>query len=465
MIQTIKNAWAVPELRKKILFTVFALLIFRLGAAIPVPYIDNDTLALTLQAQSGTILGLMNAMSGTAFSMATIFALSIQPYINSSIIIQLLTVAIPALERMARDGGEEGRKKIAAITRYTTVAIALLQGFGYYSLIKSYGLINGGDLPAVWVGIVIVLSFTAGSAFLMWLGEQITEFGVGNGISIILFAGIVSRFPRMVSDAYTGVNLWLGVRNGTVTAETYQQAYSSAYATVEEAQAALDRAVLSPWVLPLIFLGTLALIVFIVFIDNSERRLPVQYAKRVVGRKMYGGQSTHIPMKVNMSGVLPIIFAQSIASLPATICAFMGITKESGGFGGGVMRLFDSNGVFYCILYFLLIIGFSYFYSTMQFNPVEVSNNLKKNGGFIPGFRPGKPTTDFITKVLNRITMFGALYLSVIAILPIITGNLIGYSSLAIGGTSIIIVVGVALETTKQIEAQMLMRHYKGFLE
>ncbi len=465
MIQTVKNAWAVPELRKKILFTIFALLIFRLGSAIPVPYIDSDTLALQLQAQSGTILGLMNAMSGSAFSYATIFALSIQPYINSSIIIQLLTVAIPALERMARDGGEEGRKKIAAITRYATVAIGLLQGFGYYTLIKSYGLISGGDLPGVWVGIVIVLSFTAGSAFLMWLGEQITEFGIGNGISIILFAGIVSRFPTMVNDAYRGVSLWSGYRNGTITAETWQQAYPSVYSTVEEAQKGLERSILPPWVIPIIIIGMLALVVFIVFIDNSERRLPVQYAKRVVGRKMYGGQSTHIPMKVNMSGVLPIIFAQSIASLPATICAFMGITKDSEGFGGGLMRVFDSSGVFYCIIYFLLIIGFSYFYSTMQFNPVEVSNNLKKNGGFIPGFRPGKPTADFITRVLNRITMFGALYLSVIAIAPIITGNLIGYNSLAIGGTSIIIVVGVALETTKQMEAQMLMRHYKGFLE
>ena len=465
MLKTIRNAWAVPELRKKILFTVFALLIFRLGSAIPVPYIDSSTLADQLQAQSGTILGLMNAMSGSAFSMATIFALSIQPYINSSIIIQLLTVAIPALEAMARDGGEEGRKKIAAITRYTTVAIGLLQGFGYYTLIKSYGLIKGGDLPTIWVAVVIILSFTAGSAFLMWLGEQITEFGIGNGISIILFAGIVSRFPRMISDAYRGVTLWSGYRNGTINAEAWQQAYPSVYSTVEDAQKGLEQACLAPWMIPLIIIGMLALVVFIVFIDNSERRLPVQYAKRVVGRKMYGGQSTHIPMKVNMSGVMPIIFAQSIASLPATICAFMGITRDSEGFGGGLMRVFDSSGVFYCIIYFLLIIGFSYFYSTMQFNPVEVSNNLKKNGGFIPGFRPGKPTTDFIMKVLNRITMFGALYLSVIAIAPIVTGNIVGYSSLSIGGTSIIIVVGVALETTKQLEAQMLMRHYKGFLE
>ena len=465
MIQTIRNAWAVPELRRKILFTIFALLIFRLGSAIPVPYIDSQALETYLQMQSGTILGLMNAMSGSAFSMATIFALSIQPYINSSIIIQLLTVAIPALERMAKEGGEEGRKKIASITRYTTVAIGLLQGFGYYSLINSYGLVDGGTLNSIWVGVVIVLSFTAGSAFLMWLGEQITEFGIGNGISVILFAGIVSRFPQMIMDSINGVTMWNNVRNGTITAETLAEQNSATFSSVEQAQQYIDSTALAPWIIPVVIIGLLALVVFIVFISNAERRLPVQYAKRVVGRKMYGGQSTHIPMKVNMSGVMPIIFAQSIASLPATIGAFAGWTTSSEGFGGGLMRLFDTTKPFYSILYFLLIVGFSYFYATMQFNPVEVANNLKKNGGFIPGFRPGKPTADFITKVLNKITMFGALYLSVVAILPIITGNLFGYSSLAIGGTSIIIVVGVALETVKQLEAQMLMRHYKGFLE
>ncbi|MCF2662718.1 preprotein translocase subunit SecY [Pseudoflavonifractor phocaeensis] len=461
MIQTIRNAWAVPELRKKILFTIFALLIFRLGSAIPVPYINSQLLSMQLQSQSGTILGLMNAMSGSAFSMATVFALSIQPYINSSIIIQLLTVAIPALERLAKEGGEEGRKKIASITRYTTVAIALLQGFGYYTLIKSYGLIQTGTLPALWVGIVIVLSFTAGSAFLMWLGEQITEFGIGNGISIILFAGIVSRFPRMVTDCIKGVNIWSQVKNGALTAEMIMEQYPTVYKTTEDAQAYIDRMALAPWMIPVILIGMIALVVFIVFISDAERRLPVQYAKRVVGRKMYGGQSTHIPMKVNMSGVMPIIFAQSIASLPATIGAFAGWTTDN----SAMMRLFDTSKPFYSILYFFLIVGFSYFYASMTFNPIEVSNNLKKNGGFIPGFRPGKPTADFITKVLNKITMFGALYLSVVAILPIVTGNIVGYSSLAIGGTSIIIVVGVALETVKQMEAQMLMRHYKGFLE
>ena len=377
-------------------------------------------------------------------------------YINSSIIIQLLTVAIPALERLAKEGGEEGKKKIASITRYTTVLIALIQGFGYYTLIKNYGLIDAGTLPSLWVGLVIVLSFTAGSAFLMWLGEQITEFGIGNGISIILFAGIISRFPQMVIDAVNGVSIWNGIKNGTITAEgLLKLGY-----TAEQAEVYMDKA-LAPWMIPVIIIGALAMVVFIVFISNAERRIPVQYAKRVVGRKMYGGQSTHIPMKVNMSGVMPVIFAQTIASLPATIGAFMGWNVEN----SGMMRLFDTTKPFYSILYFFLIVGFSYFYASMSFNPVEVANNLKKNGGFIPGFRPGKPTADFITKVLNKITMFGALYLSVVAILPIITGNIFGYQSLAIGGTSIIIVVGVALETVKQMEAQMLMRHYKGFLE
>ena len=454
MIKTIREAWQIPELRKKILFTIFALLIFRLGSAVPVPYINGEGLETFLQAQSGTILGLMNAMSGSAFSMATLFALSIQPYINSSIIIQLLTVAIPALERLAKEGGEEGRKKIASITRYTTVAIGLIQGFGYYSLINANGLVDTRGLPAIWVAVVIILSFTAGSAFLMWLGEQITEFGVGNGISILLFAGIVSRFPQMLGDMITGIQYY---RN-PLTEEQLE-------AMSETDIAAYNNLMLAPWMIAVVVIGMLALVVLIVFIYNSERRLPVQYAKRVVGRKMYGGQSTHIPIKVNMGGVMPIIFAQSIAMIPATIGAFVGWTATSGGFGGAIMMLFDTANPFYSVLYFLLIVGFSYFYATMQFNPIEVANNLKKNGGFIPGFRPGKPTADFILKVLNKITMFGALYLSIVAIAPIITGNLFGYSSLAIGGTSVIIVVGVALETVKQMEAQMLMRHYKGFLE
>ena len=441
MIQTIKNAWKVPELRRKILFTIFALLIFRLGSAVPVPFVDTDLLRSYLSSMSGTILGMMNAMSGGAFATATVFALGVQPYINSSIIIQLLTVAIPYLERLQKEGGEEGRKKLAAITRYTTVAIALLQGFGYYTLMNANGIINAGSMNGIWAALVIIVSFTAGSAFVMWLGEQITEFGIGNGISIILFAGIISRVPNMVGT------LWMGVSN-SINGVTGDNVFTLPW-----------------WGAVLIVIGMLAIVVLIVFISNAERRLPVQYAKRVVGRKMYGGQSSHIPMKVNMSGVMPIIFAQSIASLPATIGMFVGWTTASEGFGGALMRIFDTTGVLYSVIYFLLILGFSYFYSTMQFNPIEVANNLKKNGGFIPGFRPGKPTADFISKVLSKITLFGAIYLSIIAIAPIVTQNIIGVRNLAIGGTSIIIVVSVALETMKALEAQMLMRHYKGFLE
>ena len=465
MIQTLKNAWKVPELKNKILFTIFALLVFRLGSVVPAPFVNTAALGQYLDSMSGTIFGLLGTMNGTAFSMAAVFALGVQPYINSSIIIELLTVAIPALERLAKEGGEEGRKKIAAITRYTTVAIALLQGFGYYTIVKSYNngaLLNMGTLNPVWGGIVIVVSFVAGSAFVMWLGEQITDKGIGNGISMILFAGILSRMPTLINQIITGVQQWM-IPVTDELVEGLGGAESEAYGTFMASR-------LHPAIVAVMVVGMLALIMFVVYIQNAERRIPVQYAKRVVGRKMYGGQSSHIPLKVNMSGVLPIIFAQSIASLPATICAFAGVQaalpgQEDAGFWANFLRIFDANGVPYTIVYFLLILAFSYFYSTMQFDPTEVANNLKKNGGFVPGFRPGKPTADFIRKVLGKITFFGAMFLSVIAIVPIITGNLLGQSNLAIGGTSIIIVVGVALETSKALEAQLMMRHYKGFLE
>lgn len=443
MIQTIRSAWKVQELRNKLLFTIFALLIFRVGSAIPVPFIDTATLKTWMDQQSSSIFGLLNVMSGDAFAQATVFALSIQPYINSSIIIQLLTIAIPALEKMAKDEGEEGKKKIAAITRYATVAIALLQSFGYYTLIKTSGLVAEG----IWPAFVVIFAFTAGSAFLMWLGEQITEFGVGNGISIILFGGIIARGPSMVSSMINGVRMWASGTTSTTTAS------------------------LHPAFIPLILVGILLLVVLVVFITNSERRIPVQYAKRVVGRKMYGGQSSHIPVKVNMSGVMPIIFAQAIASIPATIGMFVPSAQTEGSGWNTFLKVFDSNGLIYCVVYFLLIVLFSYFYNTIQFNPVEISNNLKKNGGFIPGFRPGKPTADFLAKVIGRLTMFGAIYLAIVALLPAITGNIMlafgstAGRSLAIGGTSIIIVVGVALETVKVLEAQLMMRHYKGFLE
>ena len=440
MIQTIRKAWAIPELRKKIIFTLLILLIFRIGNAITVPYVDVQLLETYLDQMGGTILGLYNVMSGGAFAQATVFALSIQPYINSSIIIQLLTVAIPALERLAKDGGEEGRKKIQSITRYTTVGIAILQAVGYYFMMRNYNLL-ASDATGIWPALVIIVTFIAGSSFVMWMGEQITEFGIGNGISIILFAGILSRVPTMVNSLYTGVSNWA---NGT--------------------EAADGVLVLNPALLVLLIVGILALFVFVVFISDAERRIPVQYAKRQVGRKMYGGQSSHLPMKVNMSGVLPIIFAQSIASLPVTIWTFIGIPQE-GTISRTIYDAIDTQSFIYMVVYFIMIIGFSYFYSTIQFNPVEIANNLKKQGGFIPGFRPGKPTVDFIKKVLNKITLFGAIYLGIVAICPLLLGKIVGSSYLGIGGTSVIIVVGVALETVKALEAQMLMRQYKGFLE
>ncbi|UOO37846.1 preprotein translocase subunit SecY [Oscillospiraceae bacterium CM] len=431
MLQTIRNAWKIEEIRKKLIFMGFILLLYRLGDAVPVPYVNVEALSTYFQSMQNTVLGLYNVMSGSAFSRATIFALSIQPYINASIIIQLLTIAIPAMERLQKEGGEEGKKKLEKITRYSTLGIGLIQGLGYYFLMKnstSPQILTTGD---VWPAIVIILSFTAGSCLLMWMGEQITEFGIGNGISIILFTSIVSRWPTQLVETITKV-----------------------------------KAEPSSWLLHvLLLIGVLLVIVMIVIVTQSERRIPVQYAKRVVGRKMYGGQSTHLPMKVNMSGVMPIIFAQSIASLPATVVTFVPAWNTKTNW---FLNAFNTNTWTYALIYFLLIVFFAYFYSTIQFNPVEVANNLKKNGGFIPGFRAGKPTSEFIQKVLTKITLFGALYLAIIAVTPIIISffsPIAAEQGISLGGTSIIIVVGVALETMKQLEAQMLMRHYKGFLE
>ena len=444
MLTTLRNAWKVDDIRKKLLFMMFIVLIYRLGNAVTVPYVDTGLLSIYFQQLNNTVLGLINTMSGSALERASIFALSIQPYINASIIMQLLTIAIPALERLRKEGGEDGKKKIEKITRYGTVGIAALQGYAYYTLISSNDPMTGGSmlLPGTtgWLpAIVIVATFMTGSALLMWMGEQITEFGIGNGISIILFVSIVARFPteigQMVTQTIANPGNW--------------------------------------WIYLLMLLGALAIIVLIVIVQNSERRIPVQYSKRVVGRKMYGGQSTHLPMKVNMSGVLPVIFAQSIASIPATIVVFVPNWRD-----GLVMKIFappgiqqdgsHSLGITYMIIYFLLIVFFSYFYSTVQFNPVEISNNLKKNGGFIPGFRAGKPTSEFIQKVLTKITLFGAIYLAIVAITPLIisaVSPVASASGVSMGGTSVIIVVSVALETIKQLESQMLMRHYKGFLE
>ena len=423
MFKTLQNAWKIPELRKKIIFTLFILLLYRVGNVVPVPYIDLDLLTRLFDDRlSSTILGLYNAMSGSAFAQATVFALGIQPYINSSIIIQLLTVAFPALERLAKEGGEEGKKKINLITRYTTVGLGLLMGWAYYVMLNNYGIIKTGEGQSELLqALVIILCFTAGSSVVMWLGEQITEFGIGNGISMILFANIISSIPTMIKNLFT----------------------------------------LAWWEVLIVLVGMAALILFIVFINDAERRIPIQYAKRVVGRKIYGGQNTNLPIKVAMSGVLPVIFAQSICSLPATVCTFGGWTD------GKFYEWFVSpESWFYAICYFAMIFFFSWFYSTIQYDTVEIANNLKKNGGFIPGFRPGKPTAEFIQKVINKIIVFGSVYLGVVALLPIVAGNLMdGVSNLGIGGTSVIIVVGVALETVKALEAQMLMRHYKGFLD
>ena len=421
MFKTLANAWKIEELRKKIIFTMLILLIYRIGNAIPVPFINVELMAAYFDANlSNTILGFYNTMAGNAFSQASVLALGIQPYINASIIIQLLTIAIPALERMAKEEGEEGKKKIERITRYSTVALGLLLGFGYFTIVRNAGmLVEGGSsfLPAL----VIVLAFTAGSSVVMWMGEQITEFGISNGISMILFANIISSLPDTLVVLFT-MKWWMAILVTVIMA---------------------------------------LLVLFIVFINDAERRIPVQYAKRVVGRKVYGGQNTNLPIKVAMSGVLPVIFAQSIASLPATICAFTGNTS-----GWWYENVWSNTSWIYTVCYGLLIFFFSWFYSTIQYDTVEIANNLKSNGGFIPGFRPGKPTADFIRKVINKIVIFGAVYLAVVALLPIIGGNIMtDVRNLAIGGTSVIIVVGVALETVKALEAQLLMRHYKGFLD
>ena len=432
VLTTIRNAWKIPELRRKLLFTLVIILLYRIGNVIPVPGVNVQQMSLMFSQQlSNTIFGLFDMMSGSAFSQATIFALSIQPYINASIIIQLLTIAIPALERLSKEGGEEGKKMITKITRYTTVGLGVLMGFAYYIMLSNYNsqysnmlLTSTGFLTAL----VIILTFTAGSTLVMWLGDQISEHGIGNGISMILFANIIARIPSgIILPIFNNLKSNFG---------------GFWY-----------------WAL-LLIVAMLAIIVFIVFVSQAERRIPVQYAKRVVGRKVYGGQNTHLPIKVNMSGVMPIIFAQSIASLPATICAFGGWTSN-----WAYKHVFTSTSVIYTIIYLLLIVGFSYFYATIQYNPVEVANNLKKNGGFIPGFRPGRPTADFIRKVINKITLFGAIYLGVIAVLPVLLGTIMSNTRFSFGGTSIIIVVSVALETVAAIEAQMLMRNYSGFLE
>ncbi len=440
MIKTFINAWKIADLRKKMLFTALIVLIFRIGAAIPVPF-TNITGNGIVDPNGETFMNYLAMLTGDAFNYGTIFALSVTPYINSSIIIQLLTVAIPALEKLSKEG-EEGRKKMATITRYTTAGLALLQSIAYFVYLRAKGYVvtdANGELftgfAAVLQGLAIILVLVAGSCLVMWLGEQVNDKGIGNGISIILFAGIVSRMPTLVATLYGYLSQGL---------KTY-------YVLV-----------------PIVVILLLAMIAFIVWMDNAERRIPVQYAKRVVGRKMYGGQSTHIPIKVNMSGVLPVIFASSILSIPPTIKLFLSEDKIKGGWAT-FFSIFESSHWAYAIMYFFLILFFAYFYASIQYNPVEMANNIRKNSGMIPGIRPGKPTADYIKKILNRITLMGALLLSVVALFPnllTLFTKLIGSPMmLSLGGTSLIIVVGVALETTKQLESQMMMRHYKGFLD
>ncbi len=429
MFSILKNAWNTPDLRKKILFTLFIILLFRIGSAIPVPFLEPEALRSML-GSSNNIFGYIDLMTGGNFSRATLFALSITPYINASIIIQLLTVAIPPLERLAKNG-EDGQKKIAKITRYTTVGLALILGLGYYFILRNYGALREQYMvgkTGFFVATIVILAFTAGSMLVMWLGDQITEKGVGNGISIILFAGILSRLPASIA-----------------TLIAYTQLDPIYYFAV-----------------PLVLVLFAVIIYFIVVMTTAERRIPVQYAKRVVGRKMYGGQNSHIPLKVTLTGVLPIIFAGAILAIPSTIASFIDPMGES--WLGGVASALGYTSPLYAVLYFLLIIAFNYFYVAVQYNPVEMANNLRKNNGGIPGIRPGKPTSDFISRILSKITLIGAVFLGLVAILPILFTSFTGMN-IAIGGTSVIIVVGVALETAKTLESQLMMRHYKGFLE
>lgn len=426
MLNTFRNAWKTDELRKKILFTFFIIIVFRVGSVITVPFIDSEALRASISSATSAASSFFNylaVLTGGGLDYGAIFAMSVTPYINASIILNLLTVAIPALERLAKEG-EEGQKKIAQITRYATVILALIQGITYYFYLRNSGFLSNRNWFAACV---IVLCLTAGSAIVMWLGEQIDAKGIGNGISILLFSGIIARAPQAVRLM---VGYWGAGRQLAVVA------------------------------IVIVFLLTIA---FIVWMTNAERRIPIQYAKRVVGRKMYGGQNTHLPIKVNMSGVMPIIFASSILTIPTMIVTFMG-TSRANTFWYKFFSLFSPAGLPYAILYFLFIIGFAYFYVSIQYNPIEIANNLRKNSGAIPGIRPGKPTSDFISRILSRITLLGALFLSVIAILPIFVGNVSGIQ-IQLGGTSILIVVGVALETVQNIESQMMMRHYKGFLD
>ena len=441
MFRTFANAWKIADLRKKLLFTALIILIYRIGSAMPVPFVDIASEGIFGEEAAGTFLTYLSMMTGNAFNYGTLFALSITPYINASIIIQLLAVAIPYLQNLSKEG-EEGRKKMNKITRYSALGLGLAQSVAYYFFIKSQDMLltdaNGKaftGFSAVLQALVVIICYTAGTALVMWLGEQINEKGIGNGISMILFAGIVARMPTTIANLYQ-----------------YMDKGGAYFVLVPVAAIAL-----------------IAMIFFIVWMDNGERKIPIQYAKRVVGRKMYGGQNTHMPIKVNMCGVLPVIFASSVLSIIPTIAMFA--PGEEGGVWNKLSTVWlGQTHPFYGTIYFIFIIFFAYFYAAIQYNPVEMADNLRKNSGSIPGIRPGKPTVSYITNILNRMTLIGALLLSVVAMFPIIYSQVAGLftengMNLAVGGTSIIIMVGVALETQKQLESQMMMRHYKGFLD
>ena len=429
MFQTLKNAWKVPELKSKLLFTLLIVLLYRLGACIPVPYVNSEVIE-SFSTVFGGMFDYLNFISGGALSQATLFALSVSPYITASIVIQLLTIAIPALERLSKEG-EEGRKKISAITRFVTVALALVTSYGYMRILEANGFLVEG--VGIFEKIVIVACFCAGASLIMWLAEKINDMGIGNGISIILFANIISRGPSLVSG------IW-----GMITSDSYHIVVGIILGVVSVAI-------------------TLAIVVLVVLVTNSERRIPIQYAKRVVGRKMYGGQNTNLPIKINMSGVMPIIFASSIVSIPATIAAFF----PNAAWLTWINTYLGYDSWIYLVINLLLIVAFSYFYIMISFDPVEVANNIKNNGGAIPGVRTGRPTVDFIRKILSRITFIGAIFLCFIAGFPMLINIVFGgqFAGLAFGGNSLLIVVGVALETVRELEAQITMRNYKGFLD
>ena len=439
MFQTLKNAWKVPELKSKLLFTLLIVVLYRLGASIPVPFVSADVLATFKEMTAGSIFQYMNLLSGEAFGRATLFALSVSPYITASIVVQLLTIALPPLEKLAKSG-EEGKKKLNAITRYSTIALALITAWGYSAYLKSAGMLTN---DTVFAQIIIIACYCAGASLIMWLAEKINEKGIGNGISVILFANIIASVPSMVSS------LWYMLFK-------YAEDGSRSFSVF-----GLILAILT-------VIGLAAAVILVVWFTNSERRIPIQYAKRVVGRKMYGGQSSNLPLSLNMNGVMPIIFSSSIVSLPATIAMFF----PNSGFAKGVEKIFGHTSPLYLILYIILIFAFAFFYVMISFNPVEVANNIKNNGGAIPGIRTGRPTAEYISKVLNRVTLLGALFLAVVAGFPILVNMIVElitksqmFTAFAFGGSSLLIVVGVALETFRDIEAQMTMRNYKGFLD